>query len=204
MEEQYSFYALLARQKHIKRWSLMHNATEENVAEHTLMTAYLAHALALIRRDILGKPCDVEKCVMLALYHDCAEIFTGDLPTPIKYWSKAIRQAYSEVEAHSVNRLLNMLPAELRPALESDLQEPEDSSGELVHAADKLSAHIKCLEELRQGNAEFRQASEQTLHKLKEMHLPELEYFLVHFLPSFSLTLDELEISMDSSGLITE
>ena len=191
--EKQHFYALLARQKHIRRWSLMRSATEETVAEHAIMTAYLAHALALIARDILHKEVNPEACVLHAMYHDCAEIFTGDLPTPVKYWSPGIRQAYREVEEHATERLLSFLPDEMRPALAEALREPEGEEGRIVSAADKLSAHIKCLEELRQGNSEFRLAAQQTLAKLKELNLPEINYFMTHFLPSFSLTLDELE-----------
>lgn len=186
------FYALLSRMKYIRRWSLMLNATPENVAEHTLTTAYLAHALALISRDILGHDTDPDACAARALFHDCAEIFTGDLPTPIKYWSPAIRDAYREIEDSSVQKLLGMAPEELRPAL-SDVLTPSDSRTEcLVKAADKLSAHIKCIEELRQGNAEFRKAAEQTRQKLEEMQMEEVDYFIEHFLPGFTLTLDEL------------
>lgn len=186
------FYALLSRMKYIRRWSLMLNVTPENVAEHTLTTAYLAHALALISRDILGRDASPEACAARALFHDCAEIFTGDLPTPIKYWSPAIRDAYREVEDSSVQRLLDMAPEEMRPALSGVLNPAEDTTETLVKAADKLSAHIKCLEELRQGNAEFKQAADQTRRKLEDMHLDEVDYFLEHFLPGFTVTLDEL------------
>ncbi len=187
------FYALLFRQKHIRRWSLMRNTSPENVAEHTLQTAYLAHALALISRDVFRFDVRPEVCALHAMYHDCAEIFTGDLPTPVKYWSPAIRDAYREVEEDSAARLLRDLPEAIRPALEETLREPAGREARIVGAADKLAAHIKCLEELQQGNGEFKLAARQTRARLLEMELPETEYFMAHFLPSFSLTLDELQ-----------
>ena len=187
-------YALLSRMKVIRRWSLMLNTTPENVAEHTLMTALLAHALALIARDVYNKSeVDPDACAARALFHDCAEILTGDLPTPVKYWSPALRDAYREIEEHNVERLLSLAPDELRPGLETCLRPGDDIVERYVSAADKLSAHIKCLEELRQGNAEFRLAADQTRRKLENMRMEEVDYFIGHFLPSFALTLDELE-----------
>ncbi|MCL2031134.1 MAG: 5'-deoxynucleotidase [Oscillospiraceae bacterium] len=185
-------YALLSRMKVIRRWSLMLNATPENVAEHTLMTALLAHALALIARDVYGRAVSPDACAARALFHDCAEILTGDLPTPVKYWSPALREAYREVEEHNLERLLSLAPDELRSGLEACLRPAGEEVERYVAAADKLSAHIKCLEELRQGNAEFRLAAAQTLQKLKNMRMDEADYFIEHFLPAFSLTLDEL------------
>lgn len=187
------FYALLARMRHIGRWGLMHNTFPENLAEHSLMTAVLAHALALVRRDIFGEDCDPDACAAAALYHDASEIMTGDLPTPIKYWSPAIREAYREVELHSVDKLLGFLPEELRPAYEQSLRPADGGVRELVHAADKLSAYLKSAEELRAGNSEFKSAAHQTLEKLKEMKMKEIDYFLTYFYPSFTLTLDELQ-----------
>ena len=158
------------------------------------MVAVLAHALAVIRRDIFGREIDPGQAAVLALYHDAPEILTGDLPTPVKYYNPEIREAYREVEEVSAQRLLSMLPDDLRPAYVPLLaQEEGDGYHELVKAADKLSAYIKCVEELKAGNLEFRQAAEQTRQVLEESPLPEVAYFLEHFLPGFSLTLDELQ-----------
>jgi 5'-deoxynucleotidase len=171
----------------------MRNTTEENVAEHALTTAYLAHALAVISREICGTDASPEQCAVNALFHDSAEIFTGDLPTPVKYWSPAIRDAYREVEEHSVSRLLALLPPKLRPAMEGALTASDEHTERIVRAADKLSAHLKCLEELRNGNREFAQAAAETRKKLDEMKMEEIKYFVENFLPAFSLTLDEMQ-----------
>ena len=158
------------------------------------MVAVLAHALAVIRRDVFGGEIDPGQAAVLALYHDAPEILTGDLPTPVKYYNPEIRDAYREVEDVSARKLLSMLPEELRPAYAPWLREEYDGETRaLVKAADKLSAHIKCLEELKTGNLEFRKAAAQTRLALEEMNLPEVDYFLEHFLPGFQLTLDELD-----------
>ena len=192
----YHFYALLARMRYIGRWSLMVSHYPENVAEHTLMTAILAHALALVGRDILGKAdADPEACAAAALFHDAPEILTGDLPTPVKYFDPDIRAAYGKVEAASVGKLLSFLPPVMRDTYRPYLA-PEEGGGataRYVRAADKLSAYIKCKEELRAGNSEFRDAAAATKEKLDKMDMPEIEYFLTEFLPSFELTLDELK-----------
>ncbi len=157
------------------------------------MVAVLAHALAVIRRDVLGKKADPGLAAAAALYHDAPEILTGDLPTPIKYYSPDIRDAYKQVEKVSADKLSAMLPEELRGAFAPLLREDYDpDTRALVKAADKLSAYIKCVEELKAGNAEFRQAAEQTLEALKGYGLPEVDYFMERFLPAFGLTLDEL------------
>ena len=158
------------------------------------MVAVLAHALALIRMRVFGLPTDANAVAVAALYHDATEILTGDMPTPIKYDNPAIRKAYKEVEAVAEEKLLHMLPEALRPSFDPLLREDYDPGlRTLVKAADKLSAHIKCVEELKAGNAEFKQAAEQTLEALRGYGLPELDYFLEHFLPAFGLTLDELQ-----------
>ena len=190
----HSFFAYIARMRYIGRWGLMRNTDPENVQEHSHMVAVLAHALAVIRRDLFGGDLDPEHAAALALYHDAPEILTGDLPTPVKYYNPEIREAYREVEEVSARRLLSMLPEALRPAYAPLLlEDPESPYHALVKAADKLSAHIKCLEELKAGNTEFRQAAEQTRRALEDSGLPEVAYFLEHFLPGFSLTLDELQ-----------
>lgn len=193
MNESYSFFAYLSRMRYISRWGLMRNTFQENIQEHSHMVAVLAHALAVIRRDVLGKQADPGLAAAAALYHDAPEILTGDLPTPIKYYSPDIRDAYKQVEKVSADKLAAMLPQELRPAFAPLLREDYDpDTRALVKAADKLSAYIKCVEELKAGNAEFRQAAEQTLEALKGYGLPEVDYFMERFLPAFGLTLDEL------------
>ncbi|HHU22721.1 MAG TPA: 5'-deoxynucleotidase [Clostridiales bacterium] len=189
-----SFFALISRMRYINRWGLMRNSLPENIQEHSHMVAVLAHALAIIRRDIFGKPCDVNACAALALYHDASEILTGDLPTPIKYYSRDIMAAYRKVERIASKRLLNLLPVELRKAYEPLLSpEVEGDLYPLVKAADKLSAYIKCIEERKAGNNEFLSAEAQTRKLLEDMDLPELKYFLENFIPAFELTLDELD-----------
>lgn len=191
--EEYQFFAFLSRMRYITRWGLMRNTFSENVQEHSHMVAVLAHSLALIRRDILGLPAEPERCAVAALYHDASEILTGDLPTPIKYYNPEIKQAYKQVEQISGNRLLEMLPEALRDAYAPLIHETEQSVRAIVKAADKLSAHIKCIEELKAGNQEFASAAAQTYAALEQMRLPELDWFLLHCLPPFAKTLDELD-----------
>ena len=189
-----SFFAYLSRMRYINRWGLMRNTFQENIQEHSHMVAVLAHALAVIRRDVFGRESDPGLAAAAALYHDAPEILTGDLPTPVKYYNPEIREAYRQVESVSADKLLSMLPDELRGAFSPLVHEDYDPSvRELVKAADKLSAHLKCVEEVKAGNHEFDAAARQTLDALRAMHLPEVDYFLEHFLPGFHLTLDELE-----------
>ena len=187
-----NFYALIARMKNIDRWALMRSVTRENVQEHSHMVAVLAHALAVIRRDVFGMPCDPNAAAAAALFHDAGEILTGDLPTPIKYNNPEIMAAYRQVEAEASEKLLAMLPDALRPAYAPLLAEPDHELKPLVKAADKLSAYIKCIEERRAGNDEFLRAEAKTLETLRGYGLPEVDYFLEHFIPAFELTLDEL------------
>ena len=170
-----NFFALISRMRYIARWGLMRNALPENIQEHSHMVAVLAHALGVIRRDIFHQPCDVNALATAALYHDASEILTGDLPTPIKYHNAEIMSAYHAVEDLAVQKLLGMLPPELR-----------------VKAADKLSAYIKCIEERKAGNNEFLSAEAQTRAALEASPLPEVQYFLEHFIPAFERDLDEL------------
>ena len=187
------FYALIGRMRYITRWGLMRNTFSENISEHSHMTAVLAHALALIRRDILNLPApDPDRCAVAALYHDASEILTGDLPTPIKYYNPDIKTAYKEVERIAGNRLLDMLPPELRSSYTHYVLEDDAELEPFVKAADKLSAHIKCLEEQKAGNTEFDSAAQQTLDALKAMNSPELEWFLNNCLQAFTLNLDQL------------
>lgn len=188
------FYALMGRMRYITRWGLMRNTFSENISEHSHMTAVLAHALALIRRDILNLPApDPDRCAVAALYHDASEILTGDLPTPIKYYNPDIKHAYKQIESVSCEKLLGLLPEELRESYRPLLHESDPGVARIVKAADKLSAYIKCVEELKAGNREFEAAARQTHEALTEMHLPCLDYFMAHFLDAFQLTLDELD-----------
>lgn len=192
---QHRFFALISRMRYIARWGLMRNSFQENIQEHSHMVAVLAHGLALIGREILhdeDTP-DPDRCASAALFHDASEILTGDLPTPIKYYNPEIRGAYKQIEAVSCRKLLALLPDELQSSYAPLLLESDEAVSRIVKAADKLSAHIKCLEELKAGNAEFEAAAAQTRQALTQMHLPCLDYFMEHFLDSFRLTLDELE-----------
>ena len=188
----YNFFAYISRMRYIERWSLMRNSLPENIQEHSHMVAVLTHALGIIRRDIFKLPCDPDKCAAAALYHDCSEILTGDLPTPIKYHSPEIMQAYKQVEEIANEKLLNTLPKELRGAFSAYMREDDEDIKNIVKAADKLSAYIKCIEERKAGNNEFLSAEKQTRAKLDETDMPELKYFLENFIPAFELTLDEL------------
>ena len=191
--DNYPFYALISRMRYITRWGLMRNTFSENVQEHSHMVAVLAHALALIRRDILGLPADPERCATAALYHDASEILTGDLPTPVKYFNPEIKRAYKQVERVSADKLLALLPPALRESYDPLVHESDETVLPIVKAADKLSAHIKCIEELKAGNAEFESAAAQTRAALDALHLPELDWFLAHCMDAFSKNLDELE-----------
>lgn len=187
------FYALLGRMRYITRWGLMRNTFSENIAEHSYQTAVLAHALALIRRDVLNLPTpDPDRCAVAALYHDASEILTGDLPTPIKYYNPEIKTAYKQVERVAGERLLNMLPPELRASYEHDVLEDDEALAPIVKGADKLSAHIKCLEEQKAGNTEFDTAARQTWEAIQAMDRPELNWFVEHCLGAFALNLDQL------------
>ena len=191
MENQ--FFAMLSRMRYINRWGLMRNTFSENIQEHSHQVAVLAHALALIRREILqlDGP-EPDACAAAALFHDASEILTGDLPTPIKYDNPTIREAYHCIEEASAERLLAMLPEALRAHYRPLLMESDEAVRPIVKAADKLSAHIKCLEELKAGNNEFQSAAAQTRQALEDMALPELQYFMEHCLDAFTLNLDEL------------
>ena len=187
------FFALMGRMRYITRWGLMRNTFSENISEHSHMTAVLAHALALIRRDVLKLPGpDPDRCAVAALYHDASEILTGDLPTPIKYYNPDIKTAYKQVERIAGERLLELLPPELRESYAPLVLEEDRELEPIVKAADKLSAHIKCLEEQKAGNTEFDTAAKQTWEAMRAMELPELNWFLENCLRPFSLNLDQL------------
>lgn len=187
------FYALMARMRYITRWGLMRNSFSENIQEHSHQVAVLAHALALIRRDVLklDGP-DPDRCAVAALYHDVTETLTGDLPTPIKYHNPEIKNAYKQVERIASERLLSMLPEELRSSYQALIMEEDKQVKPIIKAADKLSAYIKCIEEQKAGNKDFDSAAEQTLASIRSMDLPELAWFVENCLPAFSLNLDQL------------
>ncbi len=187
------FYALMARMRYITRWGLMRNTFSENIQEHSHQVAVLAHALALIRREILHLPGpDPDKCAVVGMYHDASETLTGDLPTPIKYYNPDIKSAYKQVEEIAGSRLLRMLPQELQAVYEPLVMESDEEVLPIIKAADKLSAYIKCVEERKAGNTDFSCAEEQTMAAMKAMELPELNWFIDKCLPAFSLNLDQL------------
>ena len=189
------FYAMMSRLKFIDRWALMRNSTSENLSEHSLEVAMLAHALAVIGNRYLGKNLDEKQAAVIAMYHDATEISTGDMPTPIKYFNPEIRQAFQAIEANAASRLVGLLPEELQKDFQAIFEPGEEYAYEkkLIKAADKLSALIKCIEEAKAGNREFVQAERATEESLHAMDLPEVAYFMEHFLPSYYKTLDELQ-----------
>ena len=194
----HSFFALLSRMKYIHRWALMRNAREENLSEHCLEVGILTHALCLIGNKKLNKKLSVDRAVLRALYHDAAEILTGDMPTPVKYRKEELKTAYKKVEKEAEERLLSTLPdyleEEYRKVFFPEEEENAAYENKLIRAADKLSALIKCEEELRSGNQEFATAAASTRKKIEEMaeELTELKIFMEDFLPAYGKTLDEL------------
>lgn len=191
------FFAYISRMRYITRWSLMRNSYPENIQEHSHMVAVLAHGLAVIRNRYFGGCVDEGAVALAALYHDASEILTGDLPTPIKYFNPAIRDSYKAIESVAQDKLLSMLPEDLAQDFEKPLKGCGEDVAELVKAADKLSAYIKCVEEQKAGNNEFCAAAKQIYAALQENPLPEVQYFMEHFLPAFALTLDELNESKE-------
>lgn len=190
----YDFFAFTDRMKYIKRWQLMRSVREENIMEHSQQVAMFAHALAVIKNKMFGGSADAEKAVLYAVYHECSEVMTGDLPTPIKYFNNSIQGAYKSLEHKACEKLLTTLPEELREEL-SVCVVPDVNSEEyaIMKAADRLAAYVKCLEELRCGNKEFAKAKKIIEDDLHARRMPEVEYFFENFIPSFSLTLDELD-----------
>lgn len=192
MKKHTNFFALTARMKYINRWGLMRNTRSENIAEHSLDTAIITHLLCELRNKRFGGNVDSSKAVMYAIYHDVPEIITGDLPTPVKYYSPVISEAYKDVEKAAVNKLLEGIPEDLRECYAEIFDSESDVElHRLVKAADKISALIKCIEERKTGNSDFLDAERQTLASIKRMKLPETDTFLEEFLPAYSLTLDE-------------
>ena len=197
---------MMSRMKYIDRWALMRNSYTENISEHSLEVSMLTHALCVIGNKRLGKKLDAEKAVLVALYHDASEIITGDMPTPVKYFNKELKQAYKEVEAIADDKLLDKLPKDLRPSYDKifkgDNGPNEAYMRKLVNAADKLSALIKCIEERNSGNHEFDSAYESTRATLEAMDVPAVDDFLNEFLPAYELTLDEIAGGEDLHALL--
>ena len=188
----HSFFAYIFRMRYIARWALMRNTRTENVEEHSYEVAVPAHALSVIGRDVFHKDLDPDKTAAAALFHDAPEIITGDLPTPIKYFNPGIKTAYQQVEAVAQDKLLSMLPPELVDAYEPLVREADPEVRRYVKAADKLAAWLKCQEELKAGNAEFRRAADETLTTLRAMGMEEVDWFLDRLGGAFQLTLDDL------------
>ncbi len=191
----YSFFAMMARMKYIERWALMRNANKENISEHSLEVAMLAHGLAIISKEKCGCDVDPDEVALMGVYHDANEIITGDMPTPVKYYDSAISEAYKRVENVASRTMISKLPDYMKKYYEP-LFIPEknaEKEWKIVKAADRLSALIKCLEELRMGNQEFATAKETIEKSLNEMDMPEVKIFIRDFLPAYQLTLDELQ-----------
>ena len=184
---------MLSRMKYINRWGLMNNTTKENISEHSLQTAMIAHALVLIHNRRFGGDLNAERTMLLAVYHDTSEIITGDMPTPVKYYNPSIVSAYKEVEQVAQQKLLSMLPDDLQDDYRAVLtyDEKDKELWQFVKAADKLSALIKCIEEIKMGNGEFTSAKKSIEKAIDDMNLQEAQVFMQEFIPSFSLTLDE-------------
>ncbi len=199
---QFHFFAYLGRMKLIDRWSLMRCTQRENVQEHSLQVAIISHSIALIKNKFFGGHLSPEKVALAAIFHDATEVLTGDLPTPVKYFSRNIRAAYKEVEGFAVDQLLHLLPTELKDDYRRllHLTDDESETREIIKAADVISAYIKCLEEQAAGNHEFSRAQKSIEGKITVLcKRPEVAYFVEHFVPSFALTLDEISQPLESS-----
>ena len=186
------FFAYVSRMRYIRRWGLMRSVMPENDAEHSLQVAMIAHAVAVIGRDVYGRKVNPEHVLALGVYHDVSEVITGDMPTPVKYQTDELRKSYKDVERMANDRLLSMLPDQLRGAYEPYLSAPEGYDRQVVKAADSISAYLKCLEEKRAGNREFDAAGESIRRSLAQIELPEVQDFIREFIPSFELSPDEL------------
>lgn len=189
------FFAMMSRMKYINRWALMRNTQKENISEHSLEVAMIAHSLAIISNVRFGKELSVEKAALIGLYHDCTEIITGDMPTPIKYHSSQLRKAFQEVEDLAAEQLLSMIPEDMRPYYKDLFFQTEEDAylWKLVKAADKISAYCKCIEEEKSGNAEFKLAKQAIYNSIQEMGISEVAVFFEEFMASYEMTLDEME-----------
>lgn len=185
------FYAMLSRMKNIYRWGLMRNTKQENLSEHSLEVAFVAHALAIIKNRKFSGNISPEKVAVAAMFHDTTEIITGDMPTPIKYYNPQIKQVYKQIETVAEDKLISYLPEYMRADIEEIYKNTNCEIKKLIKAADKISAYIKCLEELKMGNNEFAVAAKSTEKAIHDMNCPEAEIFLEDFIPSFKLSLDE-------------
>ncbi len=194
-KENFHFFAFLSRMKYINRWGLMRNTFTENVQEHSLQVAMIAHGLAVIRNTYFNGEINPERVAILAMFHDCNEIITGDMPTPIKYYNPQISKIYKDIEDISKEKIISMLPEEMADEYYSlFFKNPEDvECWKLVKAADRISAYIKCIEEVKAGNTEFKKASEAILDTIMEIELEEVKYFMEKFIPGFYLSLDEID-----------
>ena len=182
------------RMKYIKRWQLMRSVREENIMEHSQQVAMFSHALVTIHNEVFGGKADVLKTILYAMYHETSEVMTGDLPTPVKYYDASMKEAYKHMERVANKKIAAMLPEELKPSIAPYVLADESClEYRLVKAADRLSAYVKCLEESRSGNTEFSKARKSIEKDLRGLKMPEVEYFFENFIPSFELTLDDLE-----------
>ena len=187
-----NFYGMLARMKYINRWGLMRNTINENIAEHSLEVAIIAHALAVIANTRFHKNLNAEHIAIMGIMHDTTEIITGDLPTPIKYYAPEIRDAYKKVEDIAAHQLLSEIPDDMQDSYRDILIEDDSIEWKYVKAADKMSAYIKCIEEKNMGNTDFEKAQATIKHSLDEMNMEEIKVFIDEFLPSYTMTLDEI------------
>ncbi|MBQ2714724.1 MAG: 5'-deoxynucleotidase [Clostridia bacterium] len=188
----FNFFAYMSRMKYIKRWNLMRSTTQENIMEHSGEVAQIAHALAVISNTYFDGNLNPDRIAVLGLYHETSEVITGDLPTPVKYYNPEIHKAYKDLEKIANNKLVGMLPKELQPTY-NDLTNPEGLEEQIVKAADKISAYVKCLEEVKCGNGEFKKAQKSIKQQLDQNPLPCVKYFMEKFIPAYSKTLDELD-----------
>lgn len=189
------FFAFTSRTKYINRWALMRNTRYETLSEHSAEVAQLCYALAVIGNERLGKSYNCERASLLGLYHDTPEIITGDLPTPVKYYSKETKEAYKAVEKSATQQLLSMLPEDLLPSYEPLFKRKNEDKElwKLVKAADKISGYLKCIEERKAGNGEFCEAEKTLLKSMEKLECEELKIFTEEFLPSFEKTLDQMK-----------
>ncbi len=187
----YHFYAMLSRMKNIYRWGLMRNTKQENLSEHSLEVAFVAHALAVINNKKLGGNISPEKTALAAMFHDTSEIITGDMPTPIKYYNPEIKEVYKKIETVAEDKLISYLPDYMKEDISAVYKYIPEEIQKIIKAADKISAYIKCLEEIKMGNREFEVAAKSTEESIHKMNCKEAEIFLEDFIPSFNLSLDE-------------
>lgn len=194
------FFAFLRRMRFVKRWGLMRNTMAENIQEHSMEVAWIAHQLAILHNTYYGGSVDVNKVAVIAMYHEVSEIFTGDMPTPIKYFDKELRKIYGQIEKQAQQKLVDTLPNEIAQSYQEILVEPEKQpEWPLVKAADTISAYLKCVFELSAGNHEFTAAHATIEEKLKQSEMPEVHKFMELYVPSISLSVDQLHYTMEQN-----